>query len=502
MSRICLCLTGKTLARNLEFINKYRKYIDLAELRVDCLDSDERFSIRRFPEMAGIPVILTIRRSMDGGRFSGGEGSRIALLSQGLAFADADRRRNFAYVDIEEDFDVPSLEEAARTFGTRIIRSCYNFEGTGGELAAKLSGLRRVGDEIAKLVLSPQNAAGLVSVYQAARETRDMDKILLCTGRLGTNTRILAALLGSYLSYAGIKDEKDAECCAPGQPDPRELDELYRFHRIGERTRIFGITGYPLDSGADPAFFNPLFTQNNVDAVYVPFPSDSLLSFLRLAEEIKLEGASVSVPYKEEIIPHLISKSRQVDHIGACNTILRTPSGWTGYNTEARGFSGSLLRFLNRKNFARRHVTILGAGGAARAAASEIHRLKGQALILNHTVFRAKELARQYGFVWGGFDNQGTAIMERYSHVIINTSSDGTESDTAFDPGTLYNFTGKEVVMDIAYEPELSAFLSRAAQAGCRVINGYDMSIQQAKFQYNLFMGHELNSEIIEKLGL
>ncbi|MDR1212376.1 MAG: type I 3-dehydroquinate dehydratase [Spirochaetaceae bacterium] len=500
MSRICLCLTGKTLARNLEFLNKYRKHTDLAELRVDCLDPDERFSIRRFPEMAGVPVILTIRRRIDGGRFSGGEGSRITLLSQGLAFAEADRRKNFAYVDLEEDLDVPSLEEAARTFGTRVIRSCHNFEG--GDIGAKLSDLRKVGDEIAKLALVPRSIADLIRVYQAAREAGDMDRILLCMGHLGTNTRILASLLGSYLSYAGIKDEEDAECGSPGQLDPRELDELYRFHRIGENTRIFGITGYPLHVTSSPAFFNPLFTQNNIDAVYVPFPSDSLVSFLRLAEEIKLEGASVTVPHKEEIISHLISKSRQVDHIGACNTILRTPSGWTGYNTDARGFSDSLLRFLDRKNLSGQRLTILGAGGAARAVASEVHRLRGQALIVNRTVFKARELARQYGFVWGGFDNQGIALMERYSRIIINTTSAGMTPDSGDDPGELYNFTGKEAVMDLIYTPERTRFLSRAAKAGCRVLNGSDMLIQQAKYQYNLFMGHDFDSEIIAKLGL
>jgi 3-dehydroquinate dehydratase/shikimate dehydrogenase len=501
MSRLCLCLTGKTLARDLEILDKYRKYTDLAELRVDCLDPDERFLIRRFPELAGIPVILTIRRTIDGGRYSGGEGFRITLFSRGLAFAESDRRKNFAYVDLEEDLNVPSLEEAARTFGTRIIRSCHNFQEAGIDIPAKLAALRRIGDEIAKLALMPRSTAELVQVYQAARETNDMDKILLCMGHLGTNTRILAAHLGSYLSYAGVREE-DAGPGAPGQLDPRELDEMYRFHRVKAGTKIYGITGYPLNVTSSPGFFNPLFTQNNIDAVYVPFPSDNLAAFLRLAEEIKLEGASVTIPYKQEIIPHLISKSRQVDHIGACNTILHTPSGWTGYNTDAKGFSDSLLQFAGSKNLARFRVSILGAGGAARAVASEVHRLKGQALVLNRTAFRARELARQYGFAWGGFDNQGIALLDRYSHIIINTTSVGMEPDVEADPLELYNFSGKEMVMDLIYKPDRTRLLIRAAQAGCRILNGYDMLIQQAKYQYNLFMGHDLEDEISAKLGI
>jgi 3-dehydroquinate dehydratase / shikimate dehydrogenase len=84
MAKICVCLTGKTLAQDLELLEKNRKYVDLAELRVDCLDPDERFHIRRFPEMAGVPVILTVRRNLEGGYYVGGEGSRISLLAKGL----------------------------------------------------------------------------------------------------------------------------------------------------------------------------------------------------------------------------------------------------------------------------------------------------------------------------------------------------------------------------------------------------------------------------------
>jgi hypothetical protein len=84
VAKICLCLTAKTIGRDLEILDKYRKYADLAELRVDCLDPDERFLIRRFPALAGLPVILTIRRNVDGGRYSGGEGARVNLLRGGL----------------------------------------------------------------------------------------------------------------------------------------------------------------------------------------------------------------------------------------------------------------------------------------------------------------------------------------------------------------------------------------------------------------------------------
>ncbi|MDR2900712.1 MAG: shikimate dehydrogenase [Treponema sp.] len=499
MAKICLSLTGSTLDRDLEILEKYRKYVDVAELRVDFLDPDERLHIRRFPEMAGIPVILTIRRDTDGGKYVGGEASRITLFSMGLAFAEVDKRKNFAYVDIESDLNVPSLEEAARTFGTKIIRSIHNFQGVGEDLPKLIRELRRTGDEIAKVAMMPQSTADVLRIYQAARETKNVKKILIGMGRFGASTRILADYLGSHLTYSSVTDEDDLSLAAPGQLSPKELVELYRFKKINKDSKIFGITGYPLTATSSPAFHNALFTQEQIDAVYIPFPSDSINSFLRLAEEINMEGASVTVPYKESIIPNLSHRSDRVEHIGACNTIIRSAQGWMGYNTDGLGFSDALLKFVGKKNLRGKRVTIIGAGGAARAVAAEVARLKGRALILNRTVFKAKELALRYGFAWGGLDHQGMEMLDHYSHIIIQTTSVGMEPNIDADPLDQYYFSGKEMVMDLIYKPAETRLLTRAKKAGCLIANGSDMLVAQAKYQYNLFMRTDLDNEVVTK---
>jgi 3-dehydroquinate dehydratase/shikimate dehydrogenase len=501
-----LCLTGKTLARNLKALEIYRNYVDLAELRVDCLEPDERFLIRRFPEQAGLPVILTIRRTRDGGYFNGGEGSRISLFSRGLAFAEADRRKNFAYVDLEEDLNVPSLEEAARTFGIQIIRSHHNIHGVDEDLAAKLRSLRRIGDEIPKAAVKPNSLADTLRLYALAEEV-DFDKIILGMGHYGVNTRILAEKLGSYLSYTsaitgiastfkdapaeGRREEPAFPLGAPGQLNPRDLMEVYRFRDITAKTKIFGVVGYPLNVTSSPPFFNRVFIEEKIDAVYVPFPAESLNVFLELAELLNIQGASVTVPYKEEIIPCLSSASDEVKSIGACNTIVRTPAGWSGYNTDTLGFSDSLLNFMGLADFRRKKVTIIGAGGAAKAVAAEVFRLKGKALILNRTAVRAKRLALPYRFKWAGTDSEGVELAEKFSDIIIQTTSAGMEPFVDADPLPDYKFTGKETVMDIVYKPERTCFLLRAMQAGCQVLNGYDMLRRQAMHQYRFFFGRE-----------
>ena len=522
MTKICLCLTGKTLSRDLELIEKYRKYIDMAELRVDCLDQDEQLHIRSFPGQAGLPVILTIRRKIDGGHYTGGEGARVTLLSRGLAFAEADKRHNFAYVDLEEDLDVPGLEEAVRTFGTQIIRSAHSFNGAE-DITGKIRSLRRIGDEIAKVAVLPQTAKDIFAIYRAARETSDVEKIILGIGDLGANTRILAKHLGSFLTYTSALEEPDIPPGAAGQMSPREMVERYRFREISAGTDIYCVVGFPLVTSFSPRIFNPAFSHEKIDAVYVPFPAHNLDYFLELAGELNIKGASVTIPYKEEIIPHLRSVSESVRITGACNTIKAVPSedkygnvenvsaendasgegalrSWTGINTDILGFSESLLQFINKKNLRGLKITVLGAGGAARAVVSEIHRLKGKCLILNRTAARARELALSYDFKWGGMDSQALDVMERYSDMIIQTTSAGTFPAIDEDPFELYRFNGHETVMDLVYNPPLTAFLKRAQAAGCSVLNGFDMLVRQAKYQYQYFFERDFPEQLIPRL--
>jgi len=500
MAKICLCLTAKTIVRNLKILRKYREFVDIAELRVDCLNPDERFHIRRFPELAGMPVILTIRREIDGGYFTGGEGARIRLLASGLAYANADYRKNYAYVDIEDDINVPSLEEAARTFGTRIIRSIHNVDGNMDNISEKLISMHRTGDEIVKAAVAVKTTADVLRIFRETKACTNMEKIIVCMGHFGIYSRILAEKFGSYFTYSSALSENEISG-APGQLDIKDLSQLYRFRKINKNTKVYGLAGYPLKSSISPWFFNTVFALENTDAVYVPFPTDSVGDLLELAKELDVQGLSVTVPYKEAILPFLAKCSSAVSSVGACNTIYRSAGGWHGENTDITGFSDSLLKFLNMKNLKRQKITIIGAGGVARAVAAEIYRCGGEALILNRTVHKARNIASQYGFRWGGLDSHGMEIMAKYSGVIIQTTSVGMEGYDAADPLELYTFTGKEAVMDLIYTPAQTPFLKRAAEAGCITINGYDMVIRQACMQYFHFFGREIPQQVLSRIN-
>jgi 3-dehydroquinate dehydratase/shikimate dehydrogenase len=328
-----------------------------------------------------------------------------------------------------------------------------------------------------------------------------MDKILICMGHYGIYSRILAEKFGSFLSYSSALSESEVSG-APGQLDVKELAEMYRFRKISKKTKIFGVVGNPLKSSVSPWFFNTVFGLENTDAVYVPFPSDSISYFLELAKGMDVQGLSVTVPHKETILPYLTKCSNAVHSIGACNTVYSYADGeWFGENTDVTGFSDSLLAFLDRKNLKRQKITIIGAGGAARAAASEVHRYGGKALILNRTIHKARNIASQYGFRWGGLDSNGIEMMVKHSDIIIQTTSVGMEGYDVSDPLELYTFTGKEAVIDLIYAPPQTPFLKRAAAAGCRTINGYDMVIRQACMQYSYFIGKEIPQQLLSRVN-
>jgi len=488
-TKICLVLNAPTIRENLELVERYRQWIDVAELRVDCLVPDERLQFRGFPEQADIPCILTIRRKSDGGQFVEGEGSRTAMLARGLAFADTDRRKNFAYIDLEEDLQVPSIEEAARAFGTRIIRSVHNMTGVETDISERVRKLRRTKDEIAKIAFTPRNLTDVTNLFRDSRCCIGEEYILIAMGQYGLPSRILAPILGSHLTFVSSEESIRQSGNALGHLDPITINEVYHIRTITEKTRIFGVTGNPLIATSSPLIHNKGYISQNIDAVYIPIKAETIEESIEFAEETGITGLSVTFPFKESVLPNLDEISAQTGEIGACNTIIKRDGAWLGYNTDAPGFSRALLEFLGRRDLKHLHIAIIGAGGAARAIAHTVRELGGKACVFNRTTDKAKELAHQYNFKWATLDAGNRLLLENYSDVIIQTTNVGMSPDAEADPIDFYSFNGHEAVYDVIYHPEKTRMLKRAQKAGCKVCNGYSMLQYQAYIQYELFTG-------------
>ena len=240
--KICLVLTENTIDKNIQLIERYRSWIDIVELRADFLDPQELLYIRRFPKLAHIPAILTIRRFLDGGTFKGGEGSRITLFARGLAFADTEPLNNFAYLDLESDVQAPSLEEAAQAFNIGIIRSVHSIKAPIKDVAAKLQEIRRTDEEIVKIAYRANNLAEATEVF---RDTAKLNgnHILIAMSKYGIPSRILAAKLHSSIVYTMPREYIAKYHLEQEFVDPITLNTLYHFRTINDETSIYGVVG-------------------------------------------------------------------------------------------------------------------------------------------------------------------------------------------------------------------------------------------------------------------
>lgn len=487
---VCLCLTAKTLAENVKIVENYKDFIDIVELRVDFLETDERLQIREFPAMVDFPVILTIRRLIDGGQYMEGESSRTMLFARALAFADEDPKKNFAYVDFEEDYHVPSLEDAAQAFGTRIIRSYHNMKDTVSDIVKKFEVLRQNNYEIPKIAFMPHTLDDVTKVFEVADNWKDSEQIVCAMGHLGLPSRILSEKLHSYLTYTS-PTELLGNLLAIGHTDPTTLDSVYRFRNISKDTKFFGITGYPLTVTSSPELHNALFKENNLNAVYIPFKSETIEDAMRFAEVLEIKGFSVTIPHKESVIPLLKNIDKQAEDIGACNTVVRDGESWKGYNTDALGFKKALLEFTGLKNLHGKKVAIIGAGGASRAIAYVVKECGAKACVFNRTLSKARLVAEKYGFEFATLGPENLEKLRKYSQIIVQTTSKGMgstdQSSPENDPIWFYDFSGKEFVYDIVYSPEVTPVMARADASGCKVCNGLSMLRYQGEAQFDLF---------------
>ncbi len=490
-TKVCLVLTEKTIEKNLSLLEKYREFIDIAELRADCLNQSEILYLRRFPEKAKLPVILTVRRKADGGFFTGGEGARMTIFARGLAFARSNPEHNFSYIDMESDFHAAGIEEAARAFNIKIIRSLHSKKNIKNP-AQVIHELRQTETDIPKLAFYAESLNNVTEIFKAAKKNaftseQSSSFVVSVMGAFGIPLRLLAKKINSEIVYTFSREYIKKNGCENSLIDPVTLKTLYRFDIINSDTKIFGVTGKDVNGSLSPQIHNSGFAKWNINSVYIPIPANTAKEALEFAEAVPIKGLSVTAPFKTDIISQIHSVSEDSKSIGAVNTLILQNKKWIGHNTDVDGFKQALMEFLDEENLQHYKIAIIGAGGAAKAVARVVKLLKGKACIFNRTAEKAQKLAEQYGFKWALLDTVNIKQLTAYSDLIIQTTIAGMEPNIKEDPLSFYTFKGKEKIFDLIYRPETTQLLKRARAAGCEVCNGYKMLEYQAQNQFKTF---------------
>lgn len=477
---ICLTLSGPTILDNLKALADNKDYVDICELRLDLLSPSEVAKAADFPSMVDIPVILTLRRVSDGGKCTLQEKARRSLL------IDTMKNGGFSYVDIEDDVKKSDVEEAAHSLGMKVIRSYHDFDGVPADIFSRVHSLSSRGD-VAKIAVTPHSTADVMTLFRINEELKDVPKIIIGMGEWGVATRILYKKMGSILTFGS-----NGKAVAPGMISARELKLLYRADQLNDNTGIYGIVGNPVMHSLSPQIHNPGFHKIHYNAVYVPFLSESIRSFLTLAEMLRMRGFSVTVPFKVDVVKYLGNITREVKQIGSCNTVVRVPNMWKGTNTDYYGFIHPIEKEIDDDRI--KSALVIGAGGAAKAIVWALKMRNVKVMIVNRTKSKADELARLYGVGSDSLDN--ISLYEGKVDLVVQATNMGLHPYEDVNPAENFHFSGKEIAYDIVYKPKYTKFLIAAEKAGCPLKFGWDMLMEQGKLQFESFTGYHYPKDV------
>ena len=198
--------------------------------------------------------------------------------------------------------------------------------------------------------------------------------------------------------------------------------------------------------------------------------------------EIPIQGISVTMPLKQEILSHLERTDPLSARIGACNTVLRAQDGKLyGFNTDVAGITGPLEK---RMPLAGARILVLGAGGAARAAVFGLREKGASVFILNRTAETAQKLARQSGSKTIRKD----ALAKTTFDAIVNATPVGMAGNKAA-PLLEARDLNTRLVFDLVYNPLETPLIHLARQLSIPFITGIEMFVHQGARQFEIFTG-------------
>jgi len=317
------------------------------ELRLDLYPDVD---VDAFVRQCGKPVVVTVRRAVDGGQWDRSEEERGRLLHHASAAA---------FIDLEVDAD-PALAPA----GPRRVVSFHAVDGMPSDLDAVFERcLVRSGD-VVKIAARPATAVDAFRLL-------DLPTAGLGIGEYGAFTRVLAPW-----TYCAT------EPVAPGMPTPHDLFEVFRIRRLGPTPALYGVVGDPIAHSQSPHLFNSLFQESGVDAVYLRFRVSDLAAFWPVFLAHGGRGLSVTAPLKVQAAELAASPADEVSACGAANTL--TADG-RAFNTDYRAFLDLVPRGSG-------DALVLGAGGAARSAVAALKELGYRVRVWNRTPEHAAAL--------------------------------------------------------------------------------------------------------------
>ncbi len=468
--KLCLSVAPGTIQEARAKLKQGSHPADLIEIRVDGIAD---LKLEKLLQRPRPKVIITNRRKEEGGKFRGTPKDQLAILSQAIALGAE-------YIDVELSYGPDVLRPLIDARGnTQIIVSYHNFDETPSGLDAVCQKILGTGADIIKLATMARDIGDNRRMLDIVKNVSKADKkiIGLCMGEHGQISRILQGVFGGFLTY-GAEDEE--ACTAPGQLVLDDLRKIFAVAGYNRRTKIFGLVGNPVSQSKGIFLHNAIFQRSSVNAVYVNFLVNHLEGFLRTYRDL-FAGLSITMPFKQAIIPLLDEIEGEVKNLDAVNTVIVRKGKLVGYNTDLPAIADLL-----QKRTALRHkeVVILGTGATAKTMA--------YATILNGArvtiVGRAEEKAHALALALGCESAPMSALASIQPDILMNGTPVGMSPDHKKSLVPKAFFRKEMIVFDAVYNPPMTPLLLEAEAAGCKIISGMEFFNHQAELQSNIFM--------------
>ena len=485
VAKLCIAVQGSTPAELFSRAEAALKDSLFLELRLDFLTKPASV----FPDLKAFlahnriaTAIATCRRKSDGGKFAGSLNAEMEIL---LKAAEAGCQIVDLGIESVEQCTRAQLAKfraALRATGTSLLISSHDFTRT-----RRPDGLNQTAQRIAayepefvKVVTTARGLADNLSVLKMVEnQSLESHVVGIAMGEEGLISRVLSPRAGAAFTFASSGDGVET---APGQVSARTLYDVYHLEQLDQATRIFGVAGNPIAHSLSPVMHATAFRRENLNAIMLPLKVKALDDLLSVIRDLPLDGVAVTMPLKQEVLPHLANMDPLTARIGACNTLRTGADGKLyGFNTDVAGVIRPLERRMRLRGA---RILVLGAGGAARAAVFGLVEQGVEVYIVNRTHEKAVALARK---AKAHVLRQSLLAKQRFD-AIINTTPCGMTGIKQQLP-IKESELNASLVFDMVYTPLETPLLKLAKSRGLATIGGLEMFVQQGARQFEIWTG-------------
>lgn len=479
-----ICISINQESRRLALVDMFNaaRQCDLLEVRLDRFEKapDLKELFTNKPK----PVIMTCRRTQDGGQWEGSEDERLALLRQCI-ISQAD------YVEIEVD----AADQIRRFPPTKRVISYTNMQETPSDIADIYEECLKKNPDVVKLVTlarTPEDAWPLVQIVAKQR----VPTVVVGLGKPGVMLSILGKRIGAPWTYAALERGMESY---PGQPTVHDLNEVYHYGAINKGTRFIGVTGFERSGYVTAAALNAALAHLQLPARCLPMGVGNIKLFRKVMEAVKLAGAVVDPEHREalkEIAGELHGAARNV---GAVDVLLHKPEGWHGFNTGYQVVFQGLTALLQQKfgdnPMSNRIFVLAGLRGLARPLAEEIIQRGGSVILASHLKKAGQQRAQELSCRYIQFE-----ALYSTMHDVLIVCDDEKEAaagrTTAVHAGYLKSGM---IVLDLTADGRRSELVKQAKDRGCLVLDTRQMLVDQLELQARMLTGKQVPREVIEK---